>query len=451
MPFAVEVDTYRGGRRIALHEYPYRDDPWPEDTGRATRRITITGFLLGDDVFDQRAALIAALEQPGPGTLVHPSFGSITATLDGDFTIGQRKELGRVLQVEFGVIQTGAAQPLYPVADASTQDNARAAADTCDAACGSDFISDVTAALASGEVVVEGAVGTVAGFVATVVGTTATVALAAEQVLALPAVVVGSALATVGEVSGLVNDAGLIAGAAVGLVGNFGRYATGALTAPLPASATIASQIDALTVSRAAVGAACGAALATAASAPLGLPSAVQGAIASLVAAIPNPADQLRLLTVLACYSPAIPTATAPVGLAVATVQTAVAALIRRAALAALARAAAAYQPTSYDDAVAQIDALTAMLDAEAVIAADAGDSASYTALRGLRTAVTADLIARGAGLPRLITIANPAALPSLVLAYQPYGDATRSDDLIARADPVNPMFMPVSFVALSS
>jgi prophage DNA circulation protein len=34
VPFAVEVDTYRGGRRIALHEYPYRDDPWLEDTGR---------------------------------------------------------------------------------------------------------------------------------------------------------------------------------------------------------------------------------------------------------------------------------------------------------------------------------------------------------------------------------------------------------------------------------
>lgn len=95
VPFAVEVDTYRGGRRIALHEYPYRDDPWPEDTGRATRRIAITGFLLGDDVFDQRSALIAALEQPGPGTLIHTSFGSITATMDGDFTIGQRKELGR--------------------------------------------------------------------------------------------------------------------------------------------------------------------------------------------------------------------------------------------------------------------------------------------------------------------------------------------------------------------
>jgi hypothetical protein len=29
------------------------------------------------------------------------------------------------------------------VADASTQDDAEAAADTCDAACGSDFISNV--------------------------------------------------------------------------------------------------------------------------------------------------------------------------------------------------------------------------------------------------------------------------------------------------------------------
>ena len=402
-------------------------------------------------MFDQRAALIAALEQQGLGTLIHPPFGSITATLDGDLTIGQPKELGRVLQVEFGIIQTGAAQPLFPVADASTQDNAQTAADACDAFCGSDFISDVTDALASGEAVVEGAVGTVAGFVATVVGSAVTLVLAAEQMIGLPAIVVGSALAAVGEASGLVNDAGLIAGAAVGPVGNFGRYATGALTALLPASATIASQINALTVSRAAVAAACGSALATAAVAPLGLPPAINGAVASLVAAIPNPADQLWLLTVLAGYSPAAPTAAAPVSLAVATMQTAVAALIRRAALAALTRAAAAYRPTSYDDAVAQIDALTAMIDAEAVIAADAGDSASYTALRGLRTAVAADLIARAAGLLRLTTITNPAALPSLVLAYQLYGDATRSDDLIARADPVNPMFMPVSFVGLSN
>ena len=70
-PEAGRLHAYRGGRRIALHEYPYRDDPWPVDTGRATRRITVTGFLLRDDVFDQRTALIAALEQKGPGTLVH--------------------------------------------------------------------------------------------------------------------------------------------------------------------------------------------------------------------------------------------------------------------------------------------------------------------------------------------------------------------------------------------
>lgn len=92
-----------------------------------------------------------------------------------------RYRLGRVLQVEFGVIQTGATHPLHPIADASTQDDAEPAADTCDAACGSDFISDVTNPLASGEAVVAGAVGTVTGFVATVVGSAATVALVAEQ------------------------------------------------------------------------------------------------------------------------------------------------------------------------------------------------------------------------------------------------------------------------------
>ncbi len=85
------------------------------------------------------------------------------------------------------------------------------------------------------------------------------------------------------------------------------------------------------------------------------------------------------------------------------------------------------------------------------LIAADAGDVASYEALRGLRTAVTMDLIARGSLLPRLITVRRRATLPSLMLAYQLYGDATRSDELITEANPIHPLFMPIEFAALSS
>jgi prophage DNA circulation protein len=135
----------------------------------------------------------------------------------------------------------------------------------------------------------------------------------------------------------------------------------------------------------------------------------------------------------------------------VATAQTALAALIRRAALAALVRASALYQPTSYNDAMARIAGLTGLLDAEALAAADAGDEASYTALRGARTAVTADLLARGGSLPKLATVTRSRPMSALLLAWQLYGDATRVDDLVARVQPVNALFMPASFRALAA
>src|SRR5436305_959267 len=48
IPFGVLSGAGRFGRRLALHEYPNRDKPWPEDMGRATRRIALTGFLISD-------------------------------------------------------------------------------------------------------------------------------------------------------------------------------------------------------------------------------------------------------------------------------------------------------------------------------------------------------------------------------------------------------------------
>lgn len=138
------------------------------------------------------------------------------------------------------------------------------------------------------------------------------------------------------------------------------------------------------------------------------------------------------------------------VSLAVARAATVSAALCRRAALVALCRACAAYQPTSYDDAQGLQAQATGLLDAEILLAADAGDDASYAALRALRTAVARDLGARGADLAPLRDFAFGAMLPAPVLAYRLYRDATRTDELVARVDPAHPAFMPATFRALS-
>ena len=164
-----------------------------------------------------------------------------------------------------------------------------------------------------------------------------------------------------------------------------------------------------------------------------------------------DPADQVALLSQLADLTPPATTNTSPIGVSTATAQSAVAALCRRTALISLARACAAYQPTSSSDAQAVQASVVALFDAEITIAADDEDDTSYLALRVLRTAVVNDLTTRGANLPALRTITTAEPQPALVLGYLLYQDATRSDDLIVRVNPIHPAFMPTTFNALSS
>src|SRR4051812_40942378 len=79
--FITDVAVTSAGRRTALHEYPYRDSVWVEDLGRLPRRFAFRAWVTGDDVYQQRDAIMKACEQPGEGTLVHPTFGTVQCVL----------------------------------------------------------------------------------------------------------------------------------------------------------------------------------------------------------------------------------------------------------------------------------------------------------------------------------------------------------------------------------
>ena len=129
----------------------------------------------------------------------------------------------------------------------------------------------------------------------------------------------------------------------------------------------------------------------------------------------------------------------------------AAAAAVRRAALASVALACADYEPASSTEAAALTARVAGLLDEEMTRAADAGQADSYAALRDLRAAVVADLSARSAALPELVTVTLPGPLPSLAMAYRLYGDATREPAMVARAGVAHPGFMPPRFEALAS
>src|SRR6185437_9361631 len=69
------------GRRGQLHEYPLRDLPWAEDLGRRARRFAVNCLVIGSDYMTARDQLIAALEARGPGTLVHPYYGTMRVSV----------------------------------------------------------------------------------------------------------------------------------------------------------------------------------------------------------------------------------------------------------------------------------------------------------------------------------------------------------------------------------
>jgi len=69
------------GRRVVTHEYPGREQPYSEDLGKLARTYSFECFVIGPDYIGQRNLLINALEAVGPGTLVHPLWGSLRVNI----------------------------------------------------------------------------------------------------------------------------------------------------------------------------------------------------------------------------------------------------------------------------------------------------------------------------------------------------------------------------------
>ena len=446
VPFGVFGSDGRFGRRVAVHEYPNRDKPYIEDLGRSTRRISLTGFLIenslvygGGDALSQRDAMVAAAEAAGAGTLVHPTLGELQVSVpDGGLSVVERWDQGRYFEIGFTFIESGERQ--FPSASTTTPDALNSLAGSLDLSAAQDFVSSLTRSVNLGLGIVQGA-------------------------LSLGSAVVGS---VVGTVAGLVSLAGTAARDATSLfnlasllTGNYGRYVNANVSSAFAGGQTSGAGITVATLEaegaqdRAAVAAASSALSAAAssldASSALSFTTAAQGLTAALGTAVVNPSDALRLFGALAQYTPDSSAGLGQTAAAEQLAQDATSALLRRAAIGALVRAIGQYAPSSYDDASQVRTQVTGYLDSEILIAGDAGDDASYSALRAVRQMAVALLIQLGAGLPRLQEFTYNAPLPALTLAQRIYADASRADQLIDQARPIHPAFMPTRFQALAN
>jgi prophage DNA circulation protein len=147
VPFAVLDIAIATGRRLAVHEYPFRDTPWAEDLGKRARRISFSAFVIGDDADSQAADLLYACETKGAGMLVHPAYGAAMWQIDGCETI-ERWDKGRYVEFKLAFVEPG--QVIYPTNATDTQAMTQSAGDNADLAAQTDFANRMTAAGAAG-------------------------------------------------------------------------------------------------------------------------------------------------------------------------------------------------------------------------------------------------------------------------------------------------------------
>jgi prophage DNA circulation protein len=381
VPFQVDASELEVGRRVEVHEYPQRDKPHAEDLGRLARGINVDGFVVGADYLAQAKRLSDALEEAGPGALVHPWLGDMMVSLRGDpVRVMFNTQLGYA-RISMSFVEAG--ELVFPVAGSSTPSVTRLAASELEAAAVTDFANSFT---------VDG----YQDFVAT------------------------------NAAAGLTGAVDVVSGSKVPGMDAFGYATQGAamlsdvlsmVSNPLLLANTVVSY--------------------------LGVASYV-GNLDPYVSAgkgwVSLAQSLVRMAQLAGFLPPAAPTVYTPSRQQAYVNSRAINALFRQVLLAQAVGASSVASASVYDDSKLLRDRLTAAMDAESLTASDG----AYTALQAARSAVWQDLTDRSRDGARLTSRTPSETVPALVLAYDLYEDASRDAEICTRNAAVrHPGFVP--------
>lgn len=136
--FEVTGRSWSSGRRHQLHEYPDKDTPYAEDLGKKAETYPVTAFVIGDDYATKRDALRKACLQKGPGTLVHPDYGSVSVLCDA---ISVREELSSQGMAVFELTFIEAGALAIPETSIDMSDSVLSSASALTDAARNDFVS----------------------------------------------------------------------------------------------------------------------------------------------------------------------------------------------------------------------------------------------------------------------------------------------------------------------
>lgn len=136
VPFFVATHEAQVGRRVAVHEFPQRDEPYGEDLGRKTRTLTVEAYVVGDGYIDARNRLVRAIEQAGPGVLVHPYLGELRVNVLS-CKLREGTDEGGIARLTIECMEAGSAR--FPSAEVSTTAAVNAASEGAVAAAQNSF------------------------------------------------------------------------------------------------------------------------------------------------------------------------------------------------------------------------------------------------------------------------------------------------------------------------
>lgn len=119
VPFLCRDTSNDAGQRLAKFEFPDSDSVYVQALGRGIKEFRLEIYVIGDDYMAQRAALEAAIDADGPGTLVHPYRGPMQVFCQHPVRLKETAAQGRACFVEAVFVEAGGTAPPMPTADTS--------------------------------------------------------------------------------------------------------------------------------------------------------------------------------------------------------------------------------------------------------------------------------------------------------------------------------------------
>lgn len=392
--FYVDRAALDAGRKTVTHEYPQRDTAFVEDLGRQARAFTIDGYVIGDDYLAQKERLLDAVEQPGPGTLDHPYYGTRRVAVTG-FHLEESLSEGRMARVSIQFTETPP-KVFAPGATVAPLAQIGASADAAHRLSDRQFLNTYTKVVIPAAFSLETlptAVTALRGPAFVFQSLTTVLQGASRGLNGLVAPLLSGTQAVAGwkrGIDGLVADANTLVRSPFTLTTRFGDLVRSLVRLPLVPRLGVAALVRAYGFD----------------------PGTPRPSGTTATRAL----EQTRYDALQQYAQRTI--------------------VLESARLAAITAAETGFE--THEDAVATREAILVQLDAQIALA----DDEAYPALVQVRADLVAAVPGEAHGLPHLLTVIPPVTVPALVLAYRLYGDLSREADLVTRNRIPHPGFV---------